>query len=160
MIWNVRIEDTVCNRYPKYWQWCFVRCCNRLLYLSCFSYLTFNYSLHFIVHLIEIYFICYVLFDVVLSYIWFHFMIIVYLVFYRIRPFILSCFLHIFDFIRFYVFSCLLLFCSWFMLHSICALFYDMSRITSCFILFYILWACNLPSFQASNWGRRNARSD
>ena len=95
MIWNVRIEDTVCNRYPNYWQWCFVRCCNRLLYLSCFSYLTFNYSLHFIVHLIVIYSICYVLFVVVLSYIRFHFMIIVYLVFHRIRPFILSCFLWI-----------------------------------------------------------------
>ena len=94
-----------------------------------------------------IYFICYVLFDVVLSYIRFHFMIIVYLVFYRIRPFILSCFLHIFDFIRFYVFHDYFYF-----IHGLCCILYVL-YFTIYLVLLHVLFCfifCEPAIFQAS----------
>ena len=94
-----------------------------------------------------IYFICYVLFDVVLSYIRFHFMIIVYLVFYRIRSFILSCFLQIFDFIRFYAFH--VYFC---FVHGLCCILYVL-YFTIHLVLFHVLFCfifCEPAIFQAS----------
>ena len=94
-----------------------------------------------------IYFICYVLFDVVLSYIRFYFMIIVYLVFYRIRPFILSCFLHMFDFIRFYVFHVYFDF-----VYGLCCILYVL-YFTIYLVLLHVLFCvifCEPAIFQAS----------
>ena len=88
---------------------------------------------------------CYVFFDVALSYVRFYFMIIVHLVFYRIRPLILSCLLHSLTLLCF-------MFVHVYFIHGLCCTLYVL-YVTIYLALLHVLFCfvlCEPAIFQAS----------